>query len=361
MGGTQSRPGVWVRAGAKATRIARRVRFLASVRHIHGPRRLTTRADDVIVVALVKNGVFYLDDFFDHYRAIGARHFVFFDNGSSDGSSSDGTIARIAREPGTIIVQSRLPWGQFENDFRRHAAQTYCANRWCLFADMDEMFDFEGSDTLGLTGLVRYLRKNDFTALVAQMLEMFPKSPLRQTASMPYAQALDQYRYFDLGEIVDHDYHDPQIGFGYYLKDNTLPDPRIKVLFGGVRRKVFGEVCCLTKHPLVFVGPNTQTGVHPHCSAQVDCADFSALIRHYKFTDDPLARDSDLVATAAIDHGEDRLRVQAMRDDPDLSLYSPDSILFTGVDDLYARGFLIRSEQYSAYVAAYPTREARGD
>ncbi len=338
---SQQRPGLWPRIQARASRILHRAWFHRSLRHIHGPRLPDAAPDEVIVVALIRDGMFYLDGFLDHYRSLGARHFVFFDNGSVDGS-----IERIRREPGTIIVQSRLPWGQYENHFRQYAAQRYCAGRWCLYADMDEIFEFDDPKGRGLRGLVGYLGDNGYTALVAQMLEMFPETALHQSAHMPYDAALQRYRYFDLGQIRAVAYHDRSIAFEYLLRGNSVADPDIRFLFGGVRRKVFGEDCCLTKHPLVFVGKGVVPGVHPHCASHVACADFTALIRHYKFTNDSMARDVQSVAAGSAGHDEDRQRLQVLQESRDVTLFSDQAIAFTGVADLVERGFLVGSARF---------------
>lgn len=338
---------LWSRVQGKASRMHHHVQLLRSIRHIHGPSRLATGPRDVTIVALVRDGHYYLDGFFAHYRSIGARHFVFFDNGSSD-----GTIARIAREPGTIIVQSSLSWDLFEYDFRRYAAETYCPNRWCLFADMDEQFDFEGSQEIGLAGLVQYLDAHGYTALVGQMLEMFPDTPLRETATLPYDEATRRYRYYDPGHIKAYDYYDPAISISYYLQTNTTADAPIQFLFGGIRRKMFGENCALTKHSLVFIGKGTRPGVHAHCASHVACADFTALIRHYKFTNNPFGRDAKSVQNATFSHGEDRQRLDTIQNDPDLTLYSDDARAFTGIADLQSNGFLIPSARFSAFIAA---------
>ncbi len=346
MGGSR----LWSRVQDKASRIRHRMRLLGSIRHIHGPPRFETATGEVTVVTLIRDGMFYLDEFLDYYRSLGVRHFVFVDNGSTD-----GTINRIAREPNMIIVQSHLPWGLFENDFRSYAARKYCAQRWCLYADMDEQFDFEASQDIGLTGLVRYLDNAGYTALVAQMLEMFPDSPLRTTADLPFGEVLARYRYYDPGHVSAIDYHDPAIPFSYYLRANTLPDTDtdIRFLFGGVRRKVFGEDCALTKHPLVFVGRSARPGVHPHCASGVSCADFTGLIRHYKFTDNPFGRDARSLGTAGISHGEDRQRLEVARDNPDLTLYSDQSRRFTGIGALQDNGFLVRSARFSAFISGH--------
>lgn len=320
----------------------REKRFHSSVRHLHGPRQAP---EGVTVIALVRDGMFYLDAFLRHYRNLGASHFVFCDNGSSD-----GTIDRLKCEADCSVLQSLLPWGEVENDLRRHAAETYTSDQWCLFADMDEIFTFDGAEQIGLDGLTRYLDMHGHTALVAQMLDLFPKMPLQEAGQLSYEEALDEFVYYDLRDIQHFAYHDPDIGFAYYLHLNSLSDAGVEILFGGVRRRVFGEMCCLTKHPLVRVTKGVQPGVHPHVAANVVCSDFTGLIKHYKFANAPAARDADTVARGVIPHGEDAKRLNRFRADPDLTLWTEDAQRLGGLLPLQLSGFLHRSESFHSYL-----------
>ncbi|WP_323780686.1 glycosyltransferase family 2 protein [Leisingera sp.] len=336
----------------KATRVKKKMRLRASMRHLHGPRRQYAATDDVTVVTVVKDGRFFLDEFFAHYRSMGVRHFVFVDNGSSD-----GTIRRIQQEPGTVVLQSALPTAEFEPDFRRYAAERYCTGRWCLYADIDELFDFEGREDTGLNCLIRYMNANGFTALAAQMLDLFPAVTLREASDWPFSKVLEDYRYFDLEAIETVPYHEHShpltAGFSYFLQHNSVPGEHIQFLFGGIRSKIFGEQCCLTKHPLVFLEPGVEAGVHPHCSARVRCADFTALLRHYKFCNSPIERDRQSVHDGTIPHGADKLRLAVLDQQDDLTLHTPLAQEYSGIEDLYDKGFLIRSQKFAAFSAVY--------
>ncbi|MDE4131508.1 glycosyltransferase family 2 protein [Phaeobacter sp. QD34_3] len=331
------------------------LRFRASLRHLHGPRSTFANPDEVTLIALVRDGSYYLEAFFDHYRSLGIRHFVFFDNGSED-----DTIERIRQQPGTAIVQSKLPWGQFENMFRSFAAGRYARDRWCLIVDMDEIFDFEGRQEIGLAGLIRYLQRQGHTAMMAQMLEMFPQRSLSEVAQMPYGEVLHSFDCYDLSVVSSFDYHAPATGLSYFLNQNRpnaadgSAPPRVR--FGGIRAKVFGENCCLSKHPLVFVGTGVTAGVHPHAATGVDVAPMTALLKHYKFANDPLARDRQSVKTAAIEHGEDQLRLSVLSKTPDLSLWSETARQGPTIEALQDLGFLSRSDTYSSYLRAEGTQ-----
>lgn len=335
------------RVSNKAVKMFKLARLKTSLRQIHGPRQFDLGRDDVVVVALVKDGAFYLDAFFDHYRALGARHFVFIDNGSRD-----RTVARIKSEEGTVILRSTLLVKAYESEFRRQGAQSFARNHWVLYADVDELFEFEGRDALGLSGLVRYMTAQGYTALMAQMLDMFPRGSIQSYARANYAKAIAEYRYYDLTQIVRYDYDAyDAIAFSYFMRTNTTSNDDLKFMFGGVRKKLFGEMCCLTKHPLVFVDDTTWPNPHPHVAGHVRVADFSAVIKHYKFTDDPFARDLQTLRHGTLTHGENKLRLEVIAATPDISFYSDAAQEWAGVDTLYEQGFLIRSPVFGRFVA----------
>lgn len=337
------------RLWARAAERRRRARFARSVRRISGPATLDLGPDDVLAIVLVKDGGYYLSAFLDYYRSIGIRHFAFIDNGSTD-----DTLDRLAAEPGVVVDQSTLPLATYEDLLRAHPANTYGQNRWCLYVDMDEVLDFEGRKTHGIHALTSYMAAQGHTALVAQMLEMFPKAPLAQVAALPFDQALDQFLYFDISTVDRFDYHDPAIPFSALLTGNRTTNAAIKYCFGGVRGKVFGEACCLTKHPLIFNGPGVTPAPHPHLSMGVTCTDVTAVIKHYKFTNNPLLRDTATQATGAVDHGEDAARARLMSEHKNLTLFSLDARRWNRVELLYRAGFLNASDAYTAHLESLP-------
>lgn len=326
----------------------RRARFAASLQHLHGPSKLDVAPGEVVLIALVRDGSYYLDAFFRHYRAMGVQHFVFIDNGSRD-----DTIARIKAQKGTVIDRCSLPLAQYEDLIRQHPAQTYGKNRWCLYVDMDEIFDFEGRSQIGIKGLTAYLEQQGYTALVAQMLEMFPKTSLAAAAGLPYKQALQAFLYYDISAVRKVDYHSPDIPFSALLVDNALSNDAVKFAFGGVRGKVFDEDCCLTKHPLIFNGPEVTPTPHPHLSRGLRVADMTAVIKHYKFANDAAARDAETLGAGNLEHGEDARRMAVIGQNPDVSLFSLDARRWNRVELLYRAGFLVPSDAYSAHVAAW--------
>lgn len=321
----------------RVDRMIRQARFRTSLRHLSGPSRIPGGRQDVVVIALVRNGMYYLDEFLRHYRALGAGHFIFCDNGSGD-----GTLERLVAETDVTVLSSHLPWMSIENLFRRHAAQAYCANRWVLFADMDEIFSPPPTGDGSLRDVTARLDAIGATAMLAQMLEMVPEDPLRDWDRADFVSCLKGFDRYELTCITATPYgeHDA-IPFGKLIEKNAELGPGLKILFGGLRRRVFGETCCLTKHPLVFVGPEVRPAVHPHCSEGVRVAPATGLIQHYKFAGDSIARDSDTLARGVSDHGEDALRANAFAATPDMSLAGPDARMFEGLQPLFEEGFIL--------------------
>ncbi|WP_298857717.1 glycosyltransferase family 2 protein [uncultured Sulfitobacter sp.] len=339
------RPSLFARIRNRLAQAARRRRFAAALEHVHGAG-LTVPQGEVLAIVLVRNGAYYLDAFFDYYRAMGIRYFAFIDNGSTD-----ETIALIKQHQGCVIDRAVLPLAQYEDLMRGYPASKYGVDRWCLYVDMDEQFDFEGRKSHGLSALIRYLEQRGDTALMAQMLEMFPRAPLAAVKDLTFAQALTAFVQYDISTVQSFDYHSDQIEFSALLQDNVVGTDALKFMFGGVRGKVFGEVCCLTKHPLIFNGDGVRPAPHPHLSQNVKVSDFSAVIRHYKFAGNIAARDAASAVSGDLAHGEDQARFEVLQAHKNLTLHSEAAQVWSGIAPLYGAGFLVRSDNYSAFLA----------
>jgi len=325
----------------------RELRTYFSLHHLGGPKTLKLQPDDVVLVCLIKNGVFWLDTFMNHHMSLGVAHCVFVDNGSTD-----STLDYLLSKDKVTVVQSTLPVKHYESYLRRHAIRRFATGRWCLCVDSDELFGYHHSDTLPLKGLISYLDREGYTCIIAQMLDMFPEGPIGDIVNSD--EFAETFIYYDLTGIHAHDYHScVRSGFSYFTRENSIGSPDIKWLFGGIRATHFGTDVALTKHALIRVSRTMIPSTHPHCSGRVKCADISALIRHYKLAGGSRRRIEEDVNSGTWETGEPEKYLQRLESTGNLILKLETSQRFSGTDALVAAGFLVTSEKFQRWVLEY--------
>ena len=237
------------------------------VHHLHGPERIDREADDLLVITVVRNGAPWLHSFFDHYTRLGVSHFLVLDNGSTD-----GTIEFLKRRRGVTLLCTSLRYSSHENLMKRYLARTYSRGKWNLFVDVDELFDYPCSSLLDLRGLLKYLRHHGYTAVVAQMLDMFSNEPLTRQAWAQGDSLRDYYRHFDISNIekTPYEFAGP---LGSPIHNHS----------GGIRKTVFGTTNGLTKAPLTFLVDKLETFIQWHHTRNGNVADISCVLLHYPF------------------------------------------------------------------------------
>lgn len=327
-------------------KVYERARTAFSCAHLHGPRYPKLGDEDVVVVCLVKDGATWLEAFLEHHATLGVAHFVFIDNGSSD-----ATLDILRKRSDVTVMRSLLPVKHYESHLRRWAIGRFARGHWCLCIDVDEFLDYPGSGTLPLRGLVGYLNHEGYTCVVGQMLDMFPEHSVSALGATDARDFLSSFQHYDLSGINAFDYHDRRhVPFEYFLRENIAVSRQIKWLFGGIRRELFEASVCLTKHPLVRVLPGVMPSVHPHCVSRAHCADFSVLLRHYKFAGDFIGRTRRQVNIATWDNGEDEHYLRVIDQSNSVHLMRSTSYRFSGVKTLVDQGFIVSSPKLERWI-----------
>ncbi len=327
------------------------------VEHLCGPEEIVYRDDELVVVCLVRDGEPWVRAFVEHYISLGARHLVFLDNNSSDGTVSaasefdDVTLLRVALPFDADVDGTR---GQVV--MRKYLIERFGKGRWSLCVDIDELFDYPYSDVIGLESLLGYLNSKSYTAVVAQMLDMFPERPLLGLADGPDEPLKEVHRFYDISglERVSRKERSRRLA-----TDNiTLESDEIEWFSGGLRRTIFDlPGPWLTKYPLVFCDGRLEPDP-PHGVRNARIADLSCVLFHYKFLKNFREQ-----AVRAVKEEQYYSKSRAykryldtLEQNPELRLRLESSKEIASVNELLESRFLVASEDYVGWVDAEEER-----
>ena len=308
-----------------------------SIRHISGRKKLHYGIDELIVLCVVRNGELYVKSFIEYYFSLGVKHIVFLDNGSTD-----DTIDLVCNCENVTIIQTQLPYKKYENIMKRYLVKKFSRNRWNIFSDIDELFDYPFSDVLSLRSLLIYLNENSYTAVVAQMLDLFSDIDMASLKSRKHDSIREKYIYYDISNIQKKTY-----SYG------TLSNQEIKHYFGGIRQSLFGTHNGLTKAPLIFVDDQISTFVHCHHVRNACIADFTGVLLHYPFTSSFYEKVQDAVQTGRYEQSanhEYAMYWQRLKQDPSLHIRQETACKLENVNCLIGNGFLVASENFLQWV-----------
>src|SRR5215211_5550491 len=314
--------------------------------HVHGPEEVPYAEDELVVVCPVRDGRPYVKSFVEHYLSMGVKHLFFLDNGSTD-----GTVEAIKEYENVTVLRTTLPYNRYKGSIKQYLIERFGRGRWCLCVDIDELFDYPYSDVVEIGSLLRYLNERSYTAVVAQMLDMFPEEPLSGSgAGNPLDEPLkERHRFYDISNIRRKSMRGHPL-----FRNNTLESKEIEGLRYGIRRSLFGFRANLTKFPLVF----SDGRVNPfdgstHWVDNARIADFTCVLFHYKFLDAHLREQAARAVQEGSRRGQNYKKyLQVLEGTPILRIKQDTSKEIEGVNDLLENGFLIVSEEYVGWVNA---------
>lgn len=309
----------------------------ADIEHIHGP--VHPPADGVIAICIVRDGEDHVASFIRHHRALGVKHIVLLDNGSSD-----ATVTIASNESDVTVLRCLLPFKDHHLDLRRWLALQWCAGRWCLHVDIDERFLHPHAEQISLDTFIQYLEISGYDALVAHQLDMMSKGPISE---IEIGDPMDTCPYYDLSAVRTVDER----------KRALLTGNNIQCLAGGVRGHTFGsDHFLLTKQPLFRVSNTVDPFAHsPHFVEHAINADCTGVLLHYKFTHSFLHQVQRAVREGQYwqDSTEYRLYDSTLRANRELQLCGPNARRFTGTLPLINQGFLRTSKSYNEFIKKF--------
>ena len=333
-----------------------------SIEHLHGPEDIPYGEDELVVVCLVRDGRPYIKSFVEHYFSLGARHIAFLDN-----NSTDGTVEALKGYENVTVLRTKLSykadggttvgnkWTR-EVLFKQYLISRFGGrDRWCLCVDIDELFDYPYSDIVGLDSLLAYLNSKSYTAVVAQMLDMFSEKPLSGRASGPDEPLKEQHRFYDISNLKRGRMRD-----GSRQRNNVLASEEVESFRGGIRDTLFGTDPYLSKVPLVFLdGKVKPMDDSSHRVGNARIADITGVLFHYKFVDEHL---HEQVAQAVREEhrlnnsAKYKMYKEVLDKSPSLRVKQETAAEIEGVNDLLENQFLVVSDDYVDWVNAAEER-----
>ncbi|MCW5979341.1 MAG: glycosyltransferase family 2 protein [Bryobacteraceae bacterium] len=287
--------------------------------------------------------------FLEHYLRLGVSHIVLLDNGSRD-----STAEKALRFERVTLVRCTLPFYEYEMDLKRFLIERYAEGCWCLAVDIDELFDYPGSDELPFEGFLGYLNEREYTAVVATMLDMFADGPIE---SWPEGdrELIEACAWYDLTGFYQGQY-------GWLKRVNKFADSEMPLYQGGIRAQAFGrKTTIVTKFPFLYYrrGGKLSLRAIEHATQGAHVADVSTVLRHYKFDRAFVER-----WRAAAGRGRHKVHIKeyaaalsTLDRNPDLVLRGPTARRLVHVNQLVDEGFLRASPAYWDYVRSHRSRK----
>src|SRR5215204_5744539 len=322
-----------------------------NVECVHGPEELAIGPEELVVLCVLRDGRPYVRSFVEHYTSMGVKHMVFLDNGSTD-----GTVETLQEYDNVTVFRTTMPFRIYQLYMRRYLIHRFGKGRWSLTVDMDELFDYPYSDVVDLGSLLRYLNNGGYTAVVAQMLDMFPEKPLRsvvgdegELAASEDEPLKELHRFYDISGVRVQE-HFPVGG-----NNNVLTNEEIKWFRDGIKTTLFGHRAMLSKHPLVFFDDKiipVDSTMHRISNARV--ADFTCVLFHYKLLDRLYEQALRAVAEKNYPNRHEKYEkyVTALEQNPELQIKQETARELNSVNDLVENQFLAVSGDYMVWVDA---------
>lgn len=162
-------------------------------------RTSAIRADDILIVATVRNEMIRLPYFLKYYRNLGANHFLIVDN-----DSTDDTLDYLADQPDVSVWTTRASYkkSRYGMDWLNRLLTRYAHGHWVLVVDPDEFFVYPFCDTRPLRALTDWLDASSIRSFSAMLLDMYPKGRLSDTPYEAGHDPIEIASWFDSGNYT---------------------------------------------------------------------------------------------------------------------------------------------------------------
>lgn len=176
----------------------RRLLWRAALRrrqlHVVADRTADIGREDVLAFVCLRNEAPRLPYFLQYYRDLGIVHFLFVDNGSTDGSRE-----YLEGQPDVSVWQTEASYrrARYGMDWLTPLLRRYGHEHWCLTVDTDEFFVFPFCDTRPISALTDWLDSCAIRSFSAMLIDMYPKGPVNAVPYAPGQNPFEIAQWFD--------------------------------------------------------------------------------------------------------------------------------------------------------------------
>jgi hypothetical protein len=174
---------------------------------------------DLLVFTTCRNEAIRLPFFLDYYRRLGADHFLFVDNDSSDGTRE---FLRDQADCSVWITNASYRDSKFGVHWLNHLLRQFGTGHWCLTLDPDEFLVIPYHGSRDIKELCVFLDTNKKESFFSILLDMYPRGSVDEAHYSAGQDPLEVAPWFDPA--------------GYHQEQRPQRDWWIR---GGVRRRVF--------------------------------------------------------------------------------------------------------------------------
>jgi len=182
--------------GLRMERLERQFRARAAQRQLTAvaDRTQDIRRSDILLFSTLRNERPRLDYFLDYYKSLGVRHFLFVDNGSTDGSREF-----LAADPRCSVwtTQASYKRAGYGIDWLNGLQSRYGNGHWVLVVDVDEFLVYPYMDSRPLKALTEWLDASRRRSLGAMLIDMYSDRPIAHNVYRPGDNPLDTLCWFD--------------------------------------------------------------------------------------------------------------------------------------------------------------------
>ncbi len=149
---------------------------------------------DILLFATVRNETWRLPYFLDYYRRSGVGHFIFVDNGSTDGLQD---LLKQQDDCSCWYTEASYKSANFGMHWLNALLRRHGTGHWCITCDPDEFLVYPYCEDRNLHELVEFLSNENMDHLFCLMLDMYGRGAVKDTHCAAGQNPLEVAPYFD--------------------------------------------------------------------------------------------------------------------------------------------------------------------